>query len=113
MHGFCFDAPDGKPRIVMELCAHGSLRAHLQALPRDKVHKRGPMPFIATPTHLVAEVPRVRHPTWIVSDCRLWELPRCREYSLLLLVLLLLLSLLLSLLLLLLLWGWRVPRVRS
>ena len=38
--GFCFDAPDGKPRIVMELCAHGSLRAHMKALPRDKVCER-------------------------------------------------------------------------
>ena len=37
VYGFCFDAPDGKVRIVMELCAHGSLRAHLKALPRDKV----------------------------------------------------------------------------
>ena len=37
VYGFCFDAPDGKLRIVMELCAHGSLRAHLKALPRDKV----------------------------------------------------------------------------
>ena len=37
VYGFCFDAPDGKLRIVMELCSHGSLRAHLKALPRDKV----------------------------------------------------------------------------
>ena len=37
VYGFCFDAPDGKPRIVVELCAHGSLRSHLKALPRDKV----------------------------------------------------------------------------
>ena len=37
VYGFCFDAPDGKPRIVLELCAHGSLRKHLKALPRDKV----------------------------------------------------------------------------
>ena len=37
VYGFCFDAPDGKPRIVLELCAHGSLRDHLRALPRDKV----------------------------------------------------------------------------
>ena len=35
--GFCFDAPDGKARVVLELCAHGSLRAHLKALPREKV----------------------------------------------------------------------------
>ena len=37
VYGFCFDAPDGKVRIVMELCSHGSLRAHLKSLPRDKV----------------------------------------------------------------------------
>ena len=37
VYGFCFDAPDGKVRIVMELCTHGSLRMHLKALPRDKV----------------------------------------------------------------------------
>ena len=41
VYGFCFDAPDGKPRIVLEYCAHGSLRAHLKALPRDKVHTKG------------------------------------------------------------------------
>ena len=39
VYGFCFDAPDGKLRIVMELCAHGSLRAYLKALPRDKVRQ--------------------------------------------------------------------------
>ena len=37
VYGFCFDAPDGRVRIVMELCSNGSLRAHLKALPRDKV----------------------------------------------------------------------------
>ena len=37
VYGFCIDAPDGKLRIVLELCAHGSLRSHLQSLPRDKV----------------------------------------------------------------------------
>ena len=37
--GFCFDAPDGKVRIVMELCSHGSLRSHLRTLPRDKVRR--------------------------------------------------------------------------
>ena len=42
VYGFCFDAPDGKVRIVMELCSHGSLRAHLQSLPRDKVPYWGP-----------------------------------------------------------------------
>ena len=47
VYGFCFDAPDGKVRIVMELCSHGSLRAYLRALPRDKVRYR----YI--PMHLV------------------------------------------------------------
>ena len=37
VYGICFDAPDGKVRIIMELCSHGSLRKHLKALPRDKV----------------------------------------------------------------------------
>ena len=37
VYGFCVDAPDGKVRIVMELCPHGSLRAHLQSLPREQV----------------------------------------------------------------------------
>ena len=37
LYGVCFDAPDGKVRLVMELCTHGSLRAYLKALPRDKV----------------------------------------------------------------------------
>ena len=37
VYGFCVDAPDGKVRIVMELCGHGSLRAHLKALPPEKV----------------------------------------------------------------------------
>ena len=37
LFGVCYDAPDGKVRIVMELCTHGSLRAHLKGLPRDKV----------------------------------------------------------------------------
>ena len=32
VYGFCIDAPDGKPRIVLELCSHGSLRQHLRAL---------------------------------------------------------------------------------
>ena len=39
VYGICFDAPDGKLRIVMELCSHGSLRAHLKALPPGKVHR--------------------------------------------------------------------------
>ena len=39
VYGICVDAPDGKLRIVLELCAYGSLRAHLKALPRDKVHQ--------------------------------------------------------------------------
>ena len=37
VYGVCFDAPDGKVRIVMELCTHGSLRRHLQSLPQDSV----------------------------------------------------------------------------
>ena len=52
VYGFCFDAPDGKPRIVLELCAHGSLRAHLQSLPRDKVHRPGPLTLAASHFHL-------------------------------------------------------------
>ena len=48
VYGFCFDAPDGKPRIVMELCPHGSLRAHLKALPKDKVRSGGAaLPWIS------------------------------------------------------------------
>ena len=43
VYGFCFDAPDGKVRIVLELCAHGSLRSHLRSLPRDKVHRGWPI----------------------------------------------------------------------
>ena len=39
VYGFCFDAPDGKVRLVMELCSHGSLRSHLQALPAAKVSR--------------------------------------------------------------------------
>ena len=41
VYGICVDAPDGKLRIVLELCAYGSLRAHLKALPRDKVLHTG------------------------------------------------------------------------
>ena len=41
VYGFCFDAPDGKVRIVMELCTHGSLRAHLQALSKAHVQVSG------------------------------------------------------------------------
>ena len=37
VYGFCIDAPDRKLRIVMELCSHGSLRAHLKALPREQL----------------------------------------------------------------------------
>ena len=37
VYGFCLDAPDGKPRIVMEWCPHGSLRQHLKKLPASKV----------------------------------------------------------------------------
>jgi serine/threonine protein kinase len=32
LFGICTDAPDGKLRIVMELCTHGSLRAYVKAL---------------------------------------------------------------------------------
>ena len=39
VYGFCIDAPDGRVRIVMELCAHGSLRDHLQTLTPDKVRR--------------------------------------------------------------------------
>ena len=37
VYGFCFDAADGKPRVLLEHCPHGSLRAYLKALPRGKV----------------------------------------------------------------------------
>ena len=32
LFGICTDAPDGKLRIVMELCTHGSLRDYVKAL---------------------------------------------------------------------------------
>ena len=35
--GVCLDAPDGVVRIVMELCAHGTLRASLQSLLSSQV----------------------------------------------------------------------------
>ena len=38
LFGVCTDGRDGKPRIVMELCEHGTLRQYLsKTLPRDKV----------------------------------------------------------------------------
>ncbi len=37
LYGICTDAPDGKLRIVMELCTHGSLRAYVKGLPPAKV----------------------------------------------------------------------------
>ena len=37
MYGVCSDAPDGVVRVVMELCDHGSVRAHLRSLPRSQV----------------------------------------------------------------------------
>ena len=37
IYGICVDAPDGRIRIVMEHCGHGSLRSHLQSLQPDKV----------------------------------------------------------------------------
>ena len=36
IQGVVLDAPDGVPRIVMEWCAHGSLRSHLRALARSR-----------------------------------------------------------------------------
>ena len=35
--GVCVDAPDGKVRLVLELCSHGSLRKYLKDLPRSQV----------------------------------------------------------------------------
>ena len=35
--GFCVDAPDGKWRIVMELCSHGGLQRYIRQLPADQV----------------------------------------------------------------------------
>ena len=36
IQGVVLDAPDGVPRIVMEWCAHGSLRSHLRVLARSR-----------------------------------------------------------------------------
>jgi hypothetical protein len=38
LFGICDDAADGKLRIVMELCTHGSLRGYVKALPPSQVH---------------------------------------------------------------------------
>jgi hypothetical protein len=32
VHGICSDSPDRQLRVVMELCAHGTLRAYVQKL---------------------------------------------------------------------------------
>ena len=37
LYGVCWDAPDRKPRLVMELCPHGNLKEHLKALPPGEV----------------------------------------------------------------------------
>jgi hypothetical protein len=37
LFGICDDALDGKLRIVMELCTHGSLRDYVKALPPTQV----------------------------------------------------------------------------
>jgi hypothetical protein len=37
LFGICDDALDGKLRIVMELCTHGSLRAFVKGLPPSQV----------------------------------------------------------------------------
>jgi hypothetical protein len=37
LYGVCTDAADGKARIVMELCDHGSVRSHLRGLAPSKV----------------------------------------------------------------------------
>ena len=37
LFGFCFDAPDGKIRIVMELCSLGSLEHFLKSLTGESV----------------------------------------------------------------------------
>jgi hypothetical protein len=37
LFGICDDALDGKLRIVMELCTHGSLRNYVKALPPTEV----------------------------------------------------------------------------
>ena len=59
VYGFCFDAPDGKVRIVLELCAHGSVRSHLRSLPRDKVHRGWPIECSIRVYWAVADVPCV------------------------------------------------------
>ncbi len=40
LFGICDDAVDGKVRIVMELCTHGSLRDFVKALPPSQVCAR-------------------------------------------------------------------------
>ncbi len=37
LFGVCNDARDGKLRIVMELCTHGSLRSYVKSLPPSQV----------------------------------------------------------------------------
>ncbi len=37
LFGICSDALDGKLRIVMELCTHGSLRDYVKSLPASEV----------------------------------------------------------------------------
>ena len=33
--GICADAPDGRLRMVMEYCEHGSLRSHLSGMEQE------------------------------------------------------------------------------
>ncbi len=40
LFGICDSALDGKLRIVMELCTHGSLRDFVKGLPPSQVCKR-------------------------------------------------------------------------
>ena len=39
LYGISTDAPDDRPRLVMELCPHGNLRDHVNSLPMSSVSK--------------------------------------------------------------------------
>ena len=48
-YGVCVDAPDGRVRIVLERCAHGSLRDYIRGLEAAQV--RAGVPCIPSTGH--------------------------------------------------------------
>ena len=70
LYGMCLNSPDGRQRLVLELCDRGNVRDYLKALPRDQVRSRTRL-YSARSSNLFCKVVDLTH-AWcgVVGESR-------------------------------------------